>query len=136
MNATLEAGNNLPNVTIRHDVGPNSEALRQLYADADLFVFPTRGDCLPLAVMEALTSGLPVITTTVGALPEAVTHGETGWIVPPDDPPALADALQTLAEDAALRSRLSIQATQTGSERFDAAANYGRLVQTVLEAKN
>jgi len=133
---TKDAGNNLPNVTVRHDVAPNSEALLKLYADADLFVFPTRGDCLPLAVMEALISGLPVITTTVGALPEAVTHGETGWIVPPDDPSALAAALQALAGDAALRSRLSAQAAAVGLERFDAETNYGRLIRTVQEAKN
>ena len=132
---TQDAGNNLPNVTVRHDIAPNSEALRTLYADADLFVFPTRGDCLPLAVMEALTSGLPVVTTTVGALPEAVTHGETGWIVPPDDAPALAAALQALAGDAALRERLSVQAALVGSERFDADANYGRLIRTVQDAK-
>ncbi len=133
---TKDAGSALPNVTVRHDVAPNSEALLKLYTDADLFVFPTRGDCLPLAVMEALTSGLPVITTTVGALPEAVTHGETGWVVPPDDPSALASALQALAGDAALRSRLSAQAAAVGLERFDAETNYGCLIRTVQEAKN
>jgi glycosyltransferase involved in cell wall biosynthesis len=133
---TLGAGNNLPGIAVRHDIAPNSAALLQLYADADLFVFPTRGDCLPLAVMEALTSGLPVVTTTVGALPEAVTHGETGWIVPPDDPAALAAALQTLAKDAVLRSQLSAQAAVVGMERFDAATNYGRLIQTVQDAKS
>lgn len=133
---TQDAGNNLPNVTVRHDVTPNSDALLKLYADADLFVFPTRGDCLPLAVMEALTSGLPVVTTTVGALPEAVTHGETGWIVPPNDAPALAAALQTLAQDAALRQQLSAQAAAVGLERFDADTNYGRLIRTVQGIKN
>ncbi len=124
-----------PNVTVRQDVQPNSEALRRLYADADVFVFPTRADCLPLAVMEALTSGLPVVTTTVGALPEAVTHGETGWIVPPDDPAALADALQVLAADAGLLARLSAQAAAVGQERFSAQTNYGRLIKTVQEAR-
>ena len=128
---TPNVGNNLPNITVRHDVQPNSEALLHLYASADLFVFPTRGDCLPLAVMEALTSGLPVITTTVGALPEAVTHGETGWIVPPDDPAALADALLTLASDRAQIVRLSAQAAEVGRERFSAATNYGRLIDVV-----
>ena len=132
---TADVAENRPGVTVRRDIAPNSEALLRLYADADLFVFPTRGDCLPLAVMEALTAGLPVITTTTGALPEAVTHGETGWIVPPDDAPALADALRTLAGDAALRTRLSAQAAAVGSERFDAQTNYGRLIQAVQEAK-
>ena len=125
------AGNDLPRVTVRHDVTPNSDALLRLFAQADLFVFPTRGDCLPLAVMEALAAALPVVTTTVGALPEAVAHGETGWIVPPDDPDALADALTALASDADLRGRLAARARAVGRERFDAAKNYGRLVETV-----
>ena len=128
---TQDIGNNLPNMTVRHGVGPNSPEMLRLYADADLFVFPTRGDCLPLAVMEALTSGLPVVTTSVGALPEAVTHGETGWIVPPDDAPALAEALGTLASDSALRTRLSLAAAAVGLARFDAATNYRKLIDVV-----
>ncbi|MDQ2800493.1 MAG: glycosyltransferase family 4 protein [Armatimonadota bacterium] len=128
---TSFSGNNLPGVTVWHDVKPNSEPLLRLFAQADLFVFPTRGDCLPLAVMEALAAGLPVVTTTVGALPEAVTHGETGWIVPPDDPAALADALIGLASDASLRARLSVQARAAGRERFDAKKNYYRLLETI-----
>ena len=128
---TRGVGEGLPRVTVRRDVAPNSDALLRLFAQADLFVFPTRGDCLPLAVMEALASGLPVVTTTVGALPEAVTHGETGWVVPPDDAGALAGALAALAEDAPLRARLSSRARAVGRERFDAAKNYGRLVESV-----
>ncbi len=128
---TPGVGDNLPGVTVWRDVQPNSEALLRLFAQADLFVFPTRGDCLPLAVMEALAAGLPVVTTTVGALPEAVTHGETGWIVPPDDPDALGQALALLASDSSLRARLACQARAVGRERFDAEKNYGRLVETV-----
>jgi glycosyltransferase involved in cell wall biosynthesis len=130
---TRGVGEGLPGVTVWHDAQPNSEALLRLFAQADLFVFPTRGDCLPLAVMEALASGLPVVTTTVGALPEAVTHGETGWIVPPDDAGALADALAALAADSPLRARLACQARVVGRERFDAEKNYGRLIETVRE---
>ena len=128
---TRGVGEGIPGVTVWHDIQPNSAPLLGLFAQADLFVFPTRGDCLPLAVMEALAAGLPVITTTVGALPEAVTHGETGWIVPPDDAGALADALAALAADGPLRARLAGQARAVGRERFDASKNYGRLVETV-----
>jgi len=128
---TRGVGEGLPRVTVWHDVQPNSEPLLRLFGQADLFVFPTRGDCLPLAVMEALSAGLPVVTTTVGALPEAVTHGETGWIVPPDDAGALAEALAALASDPSLRGRLARQARAVGRERFDAAKNYGRLIETI-----
>ncbi len=128
---TEMVGDGLPRVTVHRNVAPNSEPLLRLFSDADLFVFPTRGDCLPLAVMEALASGLPVVTTTVGALPEAVTHGETGWIVPPDDPAALSEALTALTEDGARRLRLASRARAVALERFDAAKNYHRLIETV-----
>jgi len=121
----------LPNVTVWNGVAPNSGPLLLLFAEADLFVFPTRGDCLPLAVMEALASGLPVVTTDVGALAEAVTHGETGWVVPPNDPAALARALESLIADPAHRARLSASARAVGRTRFDAARNYGRLLAAV-----
>jgi len=128
---TEGVGDGLENVIVHRGLSPNSAPLRQLFADADLFVFPTRGDCLPLAVMEALASALPVITSAVGALPEAVRQGETGLVVPPDDANALADALTAMIEDAALRERLSAQARETALERFDAATNYRRLIDTV-----
>ena len=131
---TPEVGDSLPNVTVWRDVQPNSDTLRRLFAEADLFVFPTRGDCLPLAVMEALTAGLPVVTTRVGALPEAVAHGETGWVVPPDDAAALAEALRLLIDDPTLRRTLSQNAQAAGAARFNAAANYGRLIETVQNA--
>lgn len=128
---TNGVGDGLPHVTVHRGLAPNSPPLLQLFAQADLFVFPTRGDCLPLAVMEALAAGLPVVTTTVGALPEAVTHGETGWIVPPDDASALGEALTALTEDMGLRARLARQARLVARERFDAAVNYQRLIETV-----
>lgn len=121
----------LPNVSVYHGLTPNSDSLRALFAQADLFVFPTRGDCLPLAVLEALASGLPVITTGVGALPEAVQHERAGLIVPPDDAQALADALTRLVQDDALRCRLSISARESACERYDATRNYAALLATV-----
>ena len=131
---TERVGQGCPSVTVHHGVAPNSERLRQLFAQADLFAFPTRGDCLPLAVMEALAAGLPVITTGVGALAEAVTHGETGLVVPPGDPQALASAIRALASDAALRLRLGEHAREAALDRFSAATNYRRLVDTVKRA--
>lgn len=127
-------GQGLPQVRVYHDLTPNSEGLQQLYRQADLFVFPTRGDCLPLAVMEALAAGLPIVTTAVGALPEAVTHEETGLVVPPDDPEALANAMTRLIIDPALRDRMSLRAREVALERFDAATNYRRLIDVVKQA--
>ncbi|MGV3723057.1 MAG: glycosyltransferase family 4 protein, partial [Actinomycetota bacterium] len=123
-----------PGVTVYRGLTPNSDALLRLYAQADLFVFPTRADCLPLAVMEALAAGLPVITTRVAALPEAVAHGESGWVVQPDDPAAMADAIASLAEDPVRRAQFGKAARETALARFDAAVNYRRLVEVLKEA--
>ncbi len=133
---TLGVGDGVPGVTVHRGVAPNSDALRGLFAQADLFVFPTRGDCLPLAVMEALASGLPVITTNVGALAEAVTHGETGLVVPPNDAPALTDALAALIDNPAWRAHMGRQARDVAQARFGAACNYGRLVGEVARCTN
>jgi Glycosyltransferase len=116
-------------MTVHRGVTPNSDRLRALFARADAFVFPTRADCLPLAVLEALAAGLPVITTSVAALPEAVRHGENGVIVPPDAPDALAEAVAQIAADGALRQRLSACSRATAEERFDARANYRRIIE-------
>lgn len=121
------------NIHIYHGIKPNSEALMRLFAQADVFVFPTLGDCLPLAVLEALASGLPVITTAIGAVPEAVTHGKTGWIVPTADAPALTEAISLFVSDATLRGKLGMAAKQEACERFDAAKNYAALLAVISE---
>jgi glycosyltransferase involved in cell wall biosynthesis len=121
----------VPNVSVHHGLTANSAPLRQLFAQADLFAFPTRGDCLPLAVMEAMAAGLPVVTTHVGALAEAVTHGQTGLVVPPDDPQALRDAIRLLATDSPLRTQMGCRAREAARARFDAHTNYRRLIDTV-----
>lgn len=130
---SASAGDGKPGVVVHRGLAPNSEPLMRLYADADLFVFPTRGDCLPLAVMEALAAGLPVITTDVGALSEAVPQGQTGLVVPVDDPQLLADALETLAGEPDLRAKMGRAARERACERFDSAKNYKKIVQTLKD---
>ncbi|MFM7321710.1 MAG: glycosyltransferase family 4 protein [Armatimonadota bacterium] len=131
---TEGVGEGVDGVEVHTGVSPNSERLLALYRRADAFVFPTRGDCLPLAVLEALASGLPVITTAVAALPEAVVDNVSGRIVPVDDAGALAAAMGELAGDAGLRRRLGAAAREEASLRFDARTNYGRLVDVVAGA--
>lgn len=69
-----------------------------LLDSSKVFVFPTRhaGEAYPLVVDEAYARGVPIIATRIGALPYRVKHMETGILVPPNDPPALANALLTL----------------------------------------
>jgi glycosyltransferase involved in cell wall biosynthesis len=69
---------------------------------ATVFVHPARWEGFGLAVLEAMLAGLPVVATSVSSLPELVADGETGFLVPPDDPRALADALRLALELPAL----------------------------------
>ncbi|MCW3058459.1 MAG: glycosyl transferase group 1 [Capsulimonas sp.] len=128
---TEGVGDGVDGVDVYRGVKPNTPELLERFAEADLFVFPSRGDCLPLAVMEALAAGLPVIATDVGALSEAVRHGETGLIVPMDDADALAAAITELATDHEKRAAMSVRARESALARFDAATNYRKLVDVV-----
>jgi glycosyltransferase involved in cell wall biosynthesis len=87
-----------------------------LLAASDVFVLPSRFEGTPIAIMEALCMGLPIVATTVGGIPEQVRDGEQGVLVPPRDPEALARALLTLVRDPELRSRMSEAAERRGAD--------------------
>ncbi|MCC6188024.1 MAG: glycosyltransferase [Anaerolineales bacterium] len=109
---------------------PHLEAMAYL-AVADVFVLPSRDEVMPVALLEAMALGKPIVATTVGGIPEAVEHRASGWLVPPDDPGALAQALDHLVQDRALRHGLG-QAAQARFEaeyRFD---KFGRAVADLL----
>jgi len=85
------------------------EELRALYQTVDLFVFPTRADTLPLVVLEAMVSSLPVVSTRVGGIPYEVTP-ETGILVEPGDPIALSRALDQLCDQPESRRAMGVAA--------------------------
>lgn len=78
-----------------------------LLASCDLFVLPSLFEGLPLSVLEAMAADRPVVATAVGGTDEAVIHGQTGLLVPPADPAALAAAIRTVLADPALAHRLA-----------------------------
>lgn len=86
----------------------------------DIFALASRWEGLPLAVLEAMAAGLPVVATQVGGLPEAVLPGQTGWLVPPGDAPALANALLSLAGDLTLRLQMGAAGRQRAADVFSA----------------
>jgi glycosyltransferase involved in cell wall biosynthesis len=94
------------------------EDVTELLADADVFVLPSRSEAFPNGALEAMAAGLPVVACRVGGLTDLVEHGRTGLLVPPDDPAALADAL-----DALVRSPGTAR-TFGGAARAEVAARY------------
>ena len=84
-------------------------ALEGAYAGADLFVLPSRYEGYGMVFAEALLFGLPVVACGVGPVPDLV-GGEAALLVPPDDPPALSDALELVLADSTLRARMSAAA--------------------------
>lgn len=113
-------------IRVHHGLTSNAPALLDLFAKADVFVFPTLGDCLPIAVMEAMASGLPVISTCVGAISEEVEDGRTGFLTPPGDAERLAGLVMRLADDADLRREMGAAGRRAAEERFNGENNYLR----------
>jgi len=121
----------LPNVRVHHGIGPNSPALMALYARADVFVFPTRGDSLPIVLMEAMASGLPVITTNVGAINEEVEDGVTGFLIQPGDSDLLAERTMRLVANPALLTTMGAAARRTADRLFNGLRNYNKILSVV-----
>jgi glycosyltransferase involved in cell wall biosynthesis len=82
----------------------------------DVFCLASHHEGLPIAMMEALALGLPVVATDVGGIPELVTDGVDGVLVPPKQPTLLAEALVALLCDAARRSRFAQRARGRAEE--------------------
>lgn len=91
----------------------------QLLALMDVVVLPSLEEGFPNAILEAMAAGKPVVATRVGGVPEAVIHGETGLLIPPRDPQALADAILLLLADRPLADAMG----RAGRDRV--AKNFG-----------
>ncbi len=97
-----------------------------LMAAADVFVLPSRFEGLPMSVIEAMLTGLPVIAADVRGPAEQVLPEVTGLLVPPGDAPALATALQRLSADKALRARMGEAGRARALECYDEATVLAR----------
>jgi glycosyltransferase involved in cell wall biosynthesis len=89
---------------------------------------------LPNVLKEAMSVGVPVVTTSLAGVAELVTHEESGLLVPAGDTEALAQALRRLLEDGGLRGRLAGHARKVMEERFDLRRNLARLRELLLDA--
>ena len=84
---------------------PDDSEVRAWYGRASVFCLPSEQEGFGIVFLEAMASGLPVVSTTAAAIPEVVPDGEAGLLVPPRDPAALAQALLRLLQDPLLRAR-------------------------------
>jgi len=117
-----------------HFVGERGDIREVLYA-SDVFVLPSRFEGMPTVLVESLAAGRASVATNVSGNPEIVHDGETGLLVPPDNPRALADAIIRLLDDAALRDRLGSAGRAYVRGRFDirtTSQEYQDLYQRLL----
>jgi colanic acid/amylovoran biosynthesis glycosyltransferase len=114
--------------------------LRALYEDSHIFVHPSElpedgnQEGIPNSMLEAMATGLPVAATRHGGIPEAVTDGETGYLVAERDDKALANALLKLAGDPAACRRMGDAASKAVTEQFELARRIQVLESYYLEA--
>lgn len=92
--------------------------IRDMLACFDMIVIPSRAEGLSLGLIEAMTAARPIVATAVGGNPQALTDGESGLLVPPEDPEALAAAIIRLLRDPDLARTLGENARRRAEERF------------------
>jgi glycosyltransferase involved in cell wall biosynthesis len=112
----LASYNDLPNF---HVIGPIPNAnLPVFYNFIDCFVLPTFFENFSITILEAMACGLPVITSNVGGVPEAVIDGKNGFLLPPGDDEALFMAVKRMSQQSALRRQMGAFAIEFVRERF------------------
>jgi glycosyltransferase involved in cell wall biosynthesis len=119
-------------VHVYRNVKPHSDTLLKLYAEADVFVLPTRGDCLAVVLGEAMASALPIITTRVGAHPEAVLDGESGFLIDQDDGKTLLDRLERLSRNPGLCRHMGKRSREVGEAHFDMYKNANQIADLLV----
>jgi glycosyltransferase involved in cell wall biosynthesis len=105
-------------------------AVAEHYRDADILVAPSFTESFGLPAAEAMAAGLPVVASGVGGLAEIVVDGETGFLVPPGDEGALAEAVLRLLGDVELRHRMGA----AGRRRAEALFSWGRVAEELVRA--
>lgn len=96
----------------------HGDAKQAAFQRADALVLPSHFEGMPLCILEAMAQGLPVIATTVGAIPEVIADGCQGCLVPPSRADLLAHAMARLATDAPLRAAMGENAHRLAASRF------------------
>lgn len=104
----------------------NQEEIPRILAITDIFVLPSLWEGLPTAIIEAMAAGCPVVATAVGGTPELAIDGETGFLVKPREPKALAEKLELLLQGQALRRKMG----EAGARRIEEKFTLEKMVQS------
>ena len=104
-----------------------------LFKESDIFVFPTyyELEAFPLVNLEAMSAGLPVISSNEGSISEAVIHGKNGYIVDPHNPSQIADYVLNLIKDEELRKNMGIASRQIFEKRYSLKAYHKKLEEGI-----
>jgi len=100
----------------RVEFAGNVPDVRPYLAAFDLFVLPSRREGMGRVLLEAMALGRPVVAARAGGIPELVRHGHSGWLVPPEDPAALAAAIDALLREAPRREALARAGRETARQ--------------------
>lgn len=100
----------------------------QLLGSADLFVLPSYNEGLPMAILEAMAVGLPIVATPVGGIPEVVKDGFNGFLVKPGNVPLLAEVLAQLVCDSELREVMGKRSREIAQQELDVKPYVDRLL--------
>ncbi len=113
----VQLGQNLQLTTRLHFAGQQNNIIPWLAA-MDVCVLASDWEGMPNVILEAMSAGLPVVATAVGGTPEVVIDNETGFLVPPGNPKALAEAIETLLHNPALRHKMGHAGIQRVQQHF------------------
>ncbi|HEU4928253.1 MAG TPA: glycosyltransferase family 4 protein [Candidatus Krumholzibacteria bacterium] len=117
-------------------LGTRRDIARLLHA-SDAVVLPSSAEALPLALLEAMAAGTPVIASAVGSIPEVVRDGDTGLLIQPGDDVSLADRIGVILDDEARAAGLRVRARACVAQRYsidETASRYQALFEEVMAA--
>ncbi|MBD5647000.1 MAG: glycosyltransferase family 4 protein [Desulfovibrio sp.] len=119
-------GNQMHLLGLQRDVAP-------LFASSDIFLLPSRVEGFPISIMEAMATGLPVVASNVGGIPDLVRHGKDGFLHDPQDVEGMAHSVAALLADAGLRARLGAGARERLLKEFSLRKMGDRILQRYQE---
>ena len=117
LSAIVKKENLGPWVRLRGEV--ERDKVPPFYGAADVFLLPSFSEGMPMTIIEAMQSGLPVIASPVSAIPDMIQHGVSGWLINPGSPEEITESVLRLKRDGALRRKLAAAGKAVFEEKFE-----------------